>query len=423
MNDVDSKHDLPYVSGIHFSTSEISNRPSRINFILTNRCNLRCVYCPEGSHPQDYYADLDDNLFEEIVAYIKENGVESAGMAYYGELTMVPDWWKKARRLLDMGVALTACTNGHLPLSPEEVSTFARFKYIEFSIDSHDEATVNAVRKKTSVARIVHNFHLIRAHCIRHKLKMPELAWTGVLSHHVVNQLPDFIAFSHSNGVSRIHFNEIAIYAGAVVHDLNVVDMNEPDFQKAVTSIQEAMEIAKCLGIELTICEMPRINARLAGEDLNTPLVQRSSIIGPDTMNHVEGNAIPEGHTRDCQSPWTELYIDPKGTVFACCNRGEVMGVAKTSAEIKAVFNNDKYKVLREGLKTGRNIDPACATCVIHPVVPVGNTVLTSLTTHSTTVEKSGLISLIPHPLKKRIVHALRNYPKILKAIRYLASQ
>ena len=39
-------------------------RPKRISFILTNRCNLRCVYCPEGSHAEDYYADLEDEEFE-----------------------------------------------------------------------------------------------------------------------------------------------------------------------------------------------------------------------------------------------------------------------------------------------------------------------------------------------------------------------
>lgn len=111
-------------------------RPKRINFILTNRCNLRCTYCPEGSHPDSYYADLDDTSFEEITKFVRDNGVVEAGLAYYGELTLVRDWWKKARRLLDMGVALTATTNGHLPLSDDEVATFARFKYVEFSRDS-----------------------------------------------------------------------------------------------------------------------------------------------------------------------------------------------------------------------------------------------------------------------------------------------
>src|SRR5262245_37738426 len=115
-----------------------------------------------------------------------------------------------------MGVALTATTNGHLPLSSEEVATFARFKYIDFSIDSYDEDTVRKIRKKASVRTIIHNFHRIHAYCYRNALRLPDLVWTGVLSHHVVNQLPDFVAFAHSNRVSRLNFNEIVIYDGAV---------------------------------------------------------------------------------------------------------------------------------------------------------------------------------------------------------------
>ena len=345
-------------------------RPKRINFILTNRCNLRCTYCPEGSHPDSYYADLDDTSFEEITKFVRDNGVVEAGLAYYGELTLVRDWWKKARRLLDMGVALTATTNGHLPLSDEEVATFARFKYVEFSIDSHDEETVRKVRKKVSVRTIIHNFHRIRAYCYRNVLTLPDLVWTGVMSHHVVNQLPDFVCFAHSNGVSRLNFNEIVIYEGAVEKRLNVVDLPEAEFREAVASIETALKIASRLGVKLAIGELPRIRARQEGRDIGAPLVVRSTPVAP-TLNHTEGDSIPEGYTRDCGAPWHELYLDPKGQVFACCNRGEEMGTARTSAELQAVFGNEKYQALRNGLKTGRDIDPACATCAVRPIVPV----------------------------------------------------
>lgn len=353
-------------------TPEVENfvRPRRINFILTNRCNLRCTYCPEGSHSEDYYADLDDQSFEEIVKFVKENGVQEASMAYYGELTMVRDWWKRARQLLDLGVELTATTNGHLPLSQNEVETFARFKYIEFSIDSHDEATVRAVRNKTSVARIVHNFHLIRAHCLANSMKLPDLVWTGVLTHHVVNQLPDFVAFAASNGIKRINFNEVVIYEGAAEKKLNVIELPAPDFEKAIVSIEKAQELAKIHNIELNIGELPRIRARQKGQDRNRLLVARTTVVAP-TLNHVEGDSIPPGYTRSCGAPWNEFYLNPKGQVFACCNRGDVMGIAKTAAQMKEVFSNEKYQALRESLRSGINLDPACATCVVRPVVPV----------------------------------------------------
>jgi radical SAM protein with 4Fe4S-binding SPASM domain len=378
--------------------------PKRINFILTNRCNLRCTYCPEGSHPEDYYADLDDQSFEEIVAFIKEYGVQEASMAYYGELTMVRDWWKKAQRILDLGVALTATTNGHLPLSPDEVATFARFKYIEFSIDSHDEDTVRKVRKKTSVARIVHNFHLIRAYCLLHNLTPPDLIWTGVLTHHVVNQLPGFVAFAASNDINRINFNEVVIYEGAVEKGLNIVDMPSPDFEAAVVSVEKALALAKTQSIQLNIAELPRIRARQEHRDLNAPLVARTTAVA-STLNHTEGDSVPAGYTRDCGAPWNELYLDPKGRVYACCNRGDVMGIARTSAQIKSVFSNSKYQELRRSLATGVNLDPACATCAVRPVVPVAM--------RENTYAKQRY--------KNMIAHRLRNHPAILQGLRTAA--
>ena len=378
--------------------------PKRINFILTNQCNLRCVYCPEGSHPEDYYAELSDESFEEIVSFVRENGVREVGMAYYGELTMVRDWWKKARQLLDLGVALTATTNGHLPLSADEISTFARFKYIEYSIDSHDEETVRKVRKKTSVARIVHNFHLVRAYCLQHNLTPPDLVWTGVLTHHIVHQLPGFVAFAASNGVQRINFNEVAIYEGAVENGLNVVDMQIGDFEAAVASIEAAMNLAKVHNIQLNVGELPRIRARQDHLDLNAALVARDTVIAP-TLNHTEGDTVPAGYTRDCGAPWNELYLDPKGRVFACCNRGDVMGIAKTSAQIKSVFSNSKYQELRRSLATGVNLDPACATCAIRPVISVD-------------VPKNNFRM---QKFKGNIAYYLRNYPAILQGLRTAA--
>jgi uncharacterized radical SAM superfamily Fe-S cluster-containing enzyme len=143
------------------SMSDNFARLKRINFINTNRCNLRCVYCPQGSHPEDYHADLTPDSFEEIFAFISDHGVKEVGLGYYGEITLVDNWWKPVRRLLDAGVKVKTTTNGATLLSPDEVATFARFEYIEWSIDTHDVEILKKVRKKVDVRTIVHNFHLV----------------------------------------------------------------------------------------------------------------------------------------------------------------------------------------------------------------------------------------------------------------------
>lgn len=349
-------------------------RLKRINFINTNRCNLRCVYCPQGSHPDEYHADLTPEFFEEIFAFILDHKLEEAGFGYYGELTMIDDWWKPIRRILDAGVKAIATTNGSTLLSPEEVATFARFKYIEWSIDTHDVEILKKVRKKVDVRTIVHNFHLVRAYCLLHDLPLPELAWTGVLSINVADTLPEFVAYASSCGVKTLHFNEVGIYDGAVARGLNIVDQEGEVFERAASQVEQAVRLAERYGIAMDLAEMPRIQARREavrrGELFGLPL-KRHSTPTAECYIHNEAAILPEGYTRACASPWEEFYLDPKGQVFACCTRGEVMGIAKTKAEIEGVLKNEKYQKLRHSLKTGVDLDSACANCLIRAAVPV----------------------------------------------------
>ena len=74
-------------------------RPKRINFIRANRCNLRCTYCPEGSHPDSYYADLENTSFEEITKRKKSVA-----------------WIDSRRRLLQLGLEA-------VPNTPEEIAS------------------------------------------------------------------------------------------------------------------------------------------------------------------------------------------------------------------------------------------------------------------------------------------------------------
>jgi MoaA/NifB/PqqE/SkfB family radical SAM enzyme len=349
--------------------STIPSEMSRINFINTNRCNLRCVYCPQGSHPDEYHADLTADSFEEIYNFVVDHKIKEAGMGYYGEITMIDNWWQPVRRMLDAGVLMSTTTNGSTVLSPDEVATFARFKYIEWSIDTYDQQTLKAVRKKVDVRTIVHNYHLVRSYCLLHDVPMPEIRWTGVLTVDVVEQMPQFVAYASSNGVKKMNFNEVAVYEGAPAKGLSVVDQADDEaFERSAKKIDEALSVCKRLGIEMTVSELTRIAARRRaianGEKYGLPLFRTSSPVA-DVWTHNEEVKLPPGYTRDCRLPWEEFYLNPKGEVFVCCTRGDVMGVAKTKAELEDVLTNDKYQKLRTSLETGVDLDPACANCLI----------------------------------------------------------
>src|ERR1041384_1917556 len=65
---------------------------SAVNFNFTNRCNVRCVYCPQGSHAEGFHADSARGLIDHIKSYIIDNGVPRAGVGFYGETLLIKGW-------------------------------------------------------------------------------------------------------------------------------------------------------------------------------------------------------------------------------------------------------------------------------------------------------------------------------------------
>ena len=86
-------------------------RARHLSFTFTNRCNLRCVYCPQGTHPDEFHADSPDEQLRKIVAYIEQHGIERVSLGYYGETMMIDGWEAYCRPLLDRGIFITLVSN------------------------------------------------------------------------------------------------------------------------------------------------------------------------------------------------------------------------------------------------------------------------------------------------------------------------
>ena len=320
---------------------------------------------------------MDEALLSELIEYIERNDVASVGLGYYGELTLTPGWWRMANSLADRGVQLTCTTNCALPWSNEEVSAFARFTDINISVDTHDADVLKRVRKKLDIKTVVYNHQALRAHCLEAGISGPRVVWSGVLTHYVAPTLVGFVHFAAANAVSTVHFNEVGLYEGAPEHGIALIEItDDSDFVVAAEQVEQAFTVATKLGIALTVAGIERIRARRAaiveGRWFSLDMALRSSPMAA-VMTHNEGNSVPSGYTRACYLPWSSFYFDPKGQVFACCTRGDVMGTARTRRELESVIGNEAYRELRRSLATGVNLDPACATCTIAPLVRVSD--------------------------------------------------
>ncbi|WP_109150588.1 radical SAM protein [Azospirillum sp. TSO5] len=469
-------------------------------FSFTNRCNLRCIYCPQGTHPDEFHADTPDLQIKLILDYIDRHDIRKVSIGYYGETMLVPGWERYCLPLLGKGIDIVFVSSFSRVMTPDEVAVVSRFGEIEISIDSVDADILRSVRKAVDVRTILYNTHLIRAHIIAHDLPMPRLIWTAVLTDRVVNGLPDLVAMAISSGIVTVNVNDLAYFKGTGIGDTgHVADMSDALFPAAFLAVQKARRMARRHGVNLTITGMDRLERRARAVlkraeygravgslehvddvDPNRPVfiygageagrrlyrvlaaatiavagfidsardgewdgVPISSLetyrrqAGPDDQiliasmyeeeiekalsragidtglrahrvammtlanplpsvvpaatdaeaakaktwrQGIQGqyvcaddasDDVPAGYTRQCLSPWTEIYFDPKGEVYSCCFRGIAMAKLSGETGIDAVRNDAPYRRLRHSLLTGENLDPECSRCTGHRIVPV----------------------------------------------------
>jgi MoaA/NifB/PqqE/SkfB family radical SAM enzyme len=345
-----------------------AGRMTRISTSFTTRCNLRCVYCPEGSHDESFYGDMSPEMLTHLIKYAQLKGTY-IDISYYGDSTFHERFGEYARRILESGVALAITSNFARLLSDDEVDVVARCRTVSFSFDTPDRDAAKAIRKGLDLRTLVYNIVRVRAHCLKNRLPVPPFTLHAVLVDTTVAALPDVIAFAASMGIRRVGCNELAAIEGARGNLRNIADLRGAELHAAVASINEALELAQRLGVEFMFSgeQVSRINRALTGAEPDAERTARLGIQGTYFLNGDAANELGPGMTRRCVEPWVGPILDPKGDVYPCCARGTVMGVVGRDGSFAQVHDNEKYRKLRLSLLTGEDLDTECRVCHLSP--------------------------------------------------------
>jgi len=242
-----------------------------IAFSLTNRCHLRCVYCPQGTHPDQFHADTPAGQIELVREFVARHGIRRISLGYYGETMLIPGWQDVCRPLLELGADINFVSSFSRVMTTEETDVVARFASIQISIDTVDPALLKEIRKAVDVRTILFNTHLIRAHAIAHGLPMPRLIWTAVLSDRVMEGFPDLVAMAVSSGITEMNCNDLA-YIGEdrEIKVRHPVDMEHEAFARGFKALHRGRRLALRHGTALVVQEIGRLNdhgRRVMGRD------------------------------------------------------------------------------------------------------------------------------------------------------------
>jgi len=143
--------------------------PKRITLELTNRCNLRCTFCPRKFMGPDQ-GFLDTNLGLRLIDEIASHAPRQVVPFFRGEPLLHPDWARLLESLLaKAGLEVQFTTNATLL----DESAAARLvalspQFVSFSLDTMDPALYNSMRKgadfELTMANVLRFLELNAAH-------------------------------------------------------------------------------------------------------------------------------------------------------------------------------------------------------------------------------------------------------------------
>lgn len=176
---------------------------------LTDKCNLRCLYCNPVDLPKGYFAGAPRMTAEEIdqiVSVFVKEGVKKIRLTG-GEPLVRKDAKEIIERLAKYPVELAISTNGVLIDKYIDIFKSAGIKSVNVSLDSVNREKFYAITKRDEFNRIVDNIYLLLQHNFHVKINV--VVMKGVNE----NELNSFIIWTKDFPL-HVRFIEFMPFAG-----------------------------------------------------------------------------------------------------------------------------------------------------------------------------------------------------------------
>ena len=363
---IDSAGALAELSTISF------NSDCYVDLPLTERCNLRCGYCPHHNTSRKDWSETATWLVDQVHASLKAYpgvSIELGGGA--GETTILKAWQQQAERFIAIGGQMRITTNLARELRWDEAETLSRFFHINVSLDSVDSQVLKSVRVGASLSKVVFNIAQIQAAAMAEGREPPNFNIQAVITNKSVAQVDRVAAMAAALGIRSVRY--IALNGKTFDPTLSgITGLNRNQALAVAAAFERAFEIGIDADIsvevddEVSDCLAACLLQPDASEELATP------VDTPDTSTQgkISADGWPPGKTRLCLEPWSHIVFTYDGTVFSCCYGAPMFrpNYALVGTDMDAIFNAEPIQDLRRELLTG-NLGALCRNCVQKPLV------------------------------------------------------
>lgn len=194
--------------------SYVNNTPTRVDLLLTERCNLKCLHCFQESAPS---LDKDFPPLERLLSMFDEMEVLDIQTLKIsgGELLVYPDSKKVLRALAKKRFKKSLLTNAIL-IDDEIIDIIKDSNFsLGISLDGSNIKHHEYLRGKNTFERTIRNISKLKDNNIKFSL-------TITLHRHNYYNLVDTVRLAHKIGARKININKINPLGRGAENDLSL---------------------------------------------------------------------------------------------------------------------------------------------------------------------------------------------------------
>jgi len=319
--------------------------PIFLQIEITTACNLKCYRCEREAVPKKMLDKLTSMEYWERIKPILPYAYGVSFQSGLGEPLLHPRLWEIVKMVQSFGVKIGFNTNGTLFTSADIEKVFETgLDSISFSIDSLKPDVYEGIRTGAKFEKVIENFSMLCEAKRELGAKKPQI-WIGMtLQSNTIGEMPDMIRFAHRLGVDKVWFTGVIAHKKTTICD-SIYLLNPSHVCKL---FEKTKQLASKLGVGIRLPEV-HINPKML-----------------------------------CCHAWGEMYVFSNGDVCTCPHyRTEkryfftVRDAELIQQEVSApstvmgnifrepilpIWNNEKWKALRRGMKVDRPLPP-CKAC------------------------------------------------------------
>lgn len=364
----------------------LKSRPRKIQVVLTNRCNLRCVMCDFHKHDWNFTKKQNEEL-RELIPYLEQLVWQG------GEVLLNEDFYDLFRLAAAKGVQQTIITNGLL-INESIAEDFVKSNVLlAISIDNVSKNDYEKIRVGGNFDRLLLNLNLLNSIKEKYKFSTFNMQLSVVVMKSNYDKLEEILDFAIKYKFLSVEYNPIKLinecyeeqifYPTSDIEKIKYINDIMPKLYKkakkygikinmSIPTIKQSKKLD--LFVDIYDTKNRGLNQRVFNSFYKYIKTKRQGKSAEQLFKEKWFQELKRLKFKNClcYMPWEALMINLDGFIFpACICKGYYNSSIKDSSIIES-WNSKVMRLYRYAIKNNQKQHFVCSENCISGSIPVG---------------------------------------------------